>query len=130
MGDLTENFSEYEFECSCGCECGNISPRLVGKLQVAREALGKPMSITSGVRCADHNKKVGGSKTSSHLAGNATAADIAWSGNTHLFELVRALMGAGFRRIGINYEKHFVHVDVDLAKPSPRLFKYPQKTKN
>jgi len=101
-------------------------------LQVARDSLGKPITITSGVRCVEHNAdpKVGGSATSSHLAGNGTAADVAWSDSAYLYELIAALICAGFRRIGINYEKHFVHVDVDLAKPSPRLFKYPQKSKN
>ena len=40
-------------------------------LDPLREALGRPVVITSGYRCADLNRDVGGSPTSQHLLGLA-----------------------------------------------------------
>jgi len=50
MGDLSKNFSRYEVQCSCGCGASWVSPKLIEKLQHVRDVVGKPMTITSGVR--------------------------------------------------------------------------------
>jgi len=73
MGDLSENFSRKEFECGCGCGTDTIDAELIRILQDVRDKFG-PIKINSGVRCRDHNKKVGGVKTSQHIKGRA--ADI------------------------------------------------------
>jgi len=52
MGDLSNNFSRYEVQCSCGFGASWVSPSLVEKLQHVRDVLGKLMTITSGVRGA------------------------------------------------------------------------------
>ena len=44
-------------------------------LQPLRDAMGKAITINSGFRCAELNRKVGGQKNSQHLKGEA--ADIA-----------------------------------------------------
>lgn len=36
-----------------------------------REHFGAPMPVSSGVRCASHNKEVGGVSNSRHLSGKA-----------------------------------------------------------
>ncbi|WP_334320385.1 D-Ala-D-Ala carboxypeptidase family metallohydrolase [Gilliamella apicola] len=41
------------------------------KLELVRAALGKPIIITSGYRCAELNKRVGGVSTSAHTKGLA-----------------------------------------------------------
>ena len=41
------------------------------KLELVRQALGKPIVITSGYRCAELNKRVGGVSTSAHTRGLA-----------------------------------------------------------
>ena len=78
----------------------------------ARELTGRAIRINSGYRTPQHNESVGGLTTSSHLIG--CAADIACSTSTGRSELIAALIGVGFRRIGI--AKNFIHVDNDPNK--------------
>lgn len=53
---------------------------LLGVLDGLRKFYGKPIRITSGFRCAELNKLVGGSPTSSHVIGYA--ADLQPIGDT------------------------------------------------
>lgn len=75
MGDLTKNFSLKEFACKCGCGFGSkeedIDPELPVLLQFLRESWNKPLYISSGCRCAKHNKVIGGSPNSKHILGKA-----------------------------------------------------------
>lgn len=119
MGDLTPNFSRDEFRCRCGCGTENIDLEFVQRLQNARNRLG-PLRVLSGSRCRDHNRCVGGSENSSHLAG--WAADLACSDSRSRFELVNALQAVGLRRIGMG--NNFVHVDFDSAKSQRVLWLY------
>lgn len=56
---ITENFSLREFQCPC-CHTVMLHPKLAASLQKLREAWGKPVTVTSGYRCARHNAEVGG----------------------------------------------------------------------
>jgi len=116
MGNLTKHFSNWEFECSCGCEFDQVQIEFIERLQKVRENFG-PLTINSGCRCERHNRKVGGSPDSSHLRG--LAADIHCANSLSRFHLLRSLMHAGFQRIGIGQE--FIHVDMDRAKPQSLL---------
>jgi uncharacterized protein YcbK (DUF882 family) len=90
-------------------------------LNAARRRFTRPIYITSGFRCKRHNQYVGGSVASSHLRG--LAADIACDNSRDRFELIKALIEAGFKRIGVR--KDFIHVDVDYPeKPSRLLWLY------
>ena len=65
MDDMvTKNFSGSEFACQCGCGADQVTDELAIKLQLLRDLLGKPIKITSGVRCLGHNIHIGGSKNS------------------------------------------------------------------
>lgn len=83
-------------------------------LDRARGMANTPFVITSGYRCEKHNKEVGGSHTSSHLKG--CAVDIAAPDSVARGQILRGLILAGFRRIGIGQD--FIHVDSDAAKPN------------
>ncbi len=120
MGDLTEHFSRSEFACKCGCGRADVDPRLVSRLEALRRALGRPLIITSGVRCESHNAAVGGRPTSAHLKG--TAADVRCRNSLERFELVREALAAGFRRVGLAQD--FVHLDLADDLPQPRLWLY------
>ena len=68
-----KHFKKEEFTCKCGCGQNNISYRLVGILEEIRTHFGNnPVIITSGCRCAKHNKNVGGVSSSQHIFGKAT----------------------------------------------------------
>lgn len=62
---------------------------LAERLQMIRDALGVPVIISSGYRCPELNKAVGGSKNSQHQL--ALAADIHAKGYTaqELFNFIR-----------------------------------------
>lgn len=76
-------FARAEFRCKCG-KCGGFpvepAPKLVRLLNEAREDLGVPGLIISGVRCPAHNAAVGGVATSRHQKG--WAVDILYQGKT------------------------------------------------
>jgi uncharacterized protein YcbK (DUF882 family) len=112
VGDLSEHFSRSEFRCRCGCGLAGINQALIQRLEHARRILGKPIRITSGVRCASHNVTEGGAETSAHLTG--LAADIACPSNYERYDLLMALLTVSFARIGIG--KDFLHVDIDRTK--------------
>ena len=57
----------------------NIIALVENVLQPLRDAYGKPITINSGYRCAELNKKVGGVATSQHTKGQA--ADICIDGD-------------------------------------------------
>lgn len=74
---ISAHFSLDEFACRCGRGHSQIEPprALIDGLEKLRELLGgRPIIITSGHRCEEHNAEVGGVPRSSHLA--ARAADI------------------------------------------------------
>ena len=92
------------------------------KLDLARELAGVPFVITSGFRCEKHNRAVGGKPNSAHTRG--FAADIAAGDSLTRAKIVFGLIEAGFRRIGLDFGRGFVHADCDPEKPSPRLWGY------
>lgn len=97
-----------------------VSNELISMLDVARKKYGKSMAITSGYRTIEHNAKVGGKPTSSHLKG--LAADISCTNSTDRFLLEGILREVGFTRIGIG--NSFIHVDIDKDKAQKVLWTY------
>lgn len=120
MGDLTEHFSRIEFQCGDGCGLNTVDLRLVQQLESARCLLGRPIRVTSGVRCAAHNSRISGSRESAHLLG--LAADLACPTPYDRYDLLMALLTLSFRRVGIG--KDFIHVDIDRTKPSDLCWLY------
>ena len=128
MGDLSRNFSRYEVQCSCGCGASWVSPKLIEKLQHVRDVLGKPMTITNGVRCESFNASINGSLVSSHMPdadGMGLAVDIACINSIDRYELVEVAQKF-FKRIGIagEHSGNFIHLDVDKAKAQEVLWTY------
>lgn len=73
---LSPHFNISEFRCKCGKEHETLNnPELIEKLEKLFNALNcSKIIVTSGYRCAAHDKNVGGSGTGQHTLGNA--ADI------------------------------------------------------
>jgi uncharacterized protein YcbK (DUF882 family) len=94
-------------------EVGGLRPELVDLLDRARDLTTVPFIITSGYRSAAQNEAVGGVRDSSHESG--LAVDLKNFDGNAAFQIVKALLAVGFRRLGI-YNYH-IHVDIDLSKP-------------
>ena len=117
---MWKNFRRPDFACKCGkCENG-IQDHFIDKLQLARSLAGVAFVITSGYRCEEHNRKVGGVPKSSHVKG--LAADIHCPTSSRRWRIIEALIKAGFKRIGIG--ETFIHVDKDPHKPMPIMWTY------
>ena len=82
-------------------------------LDNARELADTPFNINSGYRTVKHNKAEGGKYDSSHLIG--WAVDISCKTSVNREKIIRGLILAGFKRIGI--AKTFIHADMDPDKP-------------
>ena len=105
--NVTTHFTSSELICKCGCGKISMNPEFISKLEELREWLGRPVYITSGFRCVDHNRAVGGSPRSYHIKGRAV--DIVCESSADRYQLLAAAIRLGFGGIGI--DKSFVHVD-------------------
>ncbi len=115
------HFSEAEMRCHCGCQRADMRPEFMNALESVRVLYGKPMNITSGFRCAEYDKRIGGAGV--HPTGQA--ADVAVSGEDvhHLLSAAIGMRGLGFKQHG-PHASRFMHMD-SLAGPlRPRVWTY------
>lgn len=114
---LEENFSLHEFRCKDGTDVPedlieNVK-KLAKNLQILRNHIQRPITIMSGYRTPDYNKKCGGAKRSQHLL--ATAADIIVSGMTSLEVrdiVIKLIKDGEMDSGGVGIYPTFVHYDV------------------
>ena len=114
MGNLTENFSRDEFACNCGCGRDTIDIKTMEILQAVRDHYGRSVVITSGYRCADWNRHVGGASNSQHLYGRA--ADFKVSSVAPKF--VAGWIEVTFPSASIGRYPTFTHVDTRTGQPA------------
>jgi len=115
-------FKPAEFACRCGCGLQQIDPELVKKLEAARALINRPIIITSGTRCPEHNARIGGAIRSAHLVGPdgfSHAADIKILSDQTRYELKEIFRELGIRRFEVS-NKH-LHIDNAKDKPAPIL---------
>lgn len=124
MPVIIKEFKESEFNCKCG-KCGmgyaQMQQSTLYKLFTARKRSGVPFIIRSAVRCPQWNMMKGGKNNSAHLRGYAV--DIEFNTMSEAFDILKALLDAGFIRVGLNWEQGFIHVDDDPSLPRG-IFKY------
>lgn len=113
-------FSESEFICDGDICYDKMNENLIKMLHTARKIADIPFVINSSWRSEEHNAKIGGSKNSAHLRGNAV--DISCTNSNSRLIIVNALIVAGFTRIGIG--KTFIHCDVDETLPQNVMWVY------
>ena len=111
--EAIQYFKVREFACKSGEDLVRISPVLLDILHSIRHHFNAPVTITSGYRTPEHNKKVGGAKKSTHMVG--IAADIVVKGVppgkvAQYAELLMPDYG------GIGEYRTFVHIDVRREK--------------
>jgi len=126
---LTKNFALREFRCGCGCGIEREHIRDLQETaemcQRARDAIGWPLIVRTGIRCEDYNRQCGGAKRSQHLPSqSARAADLVLAegdGKPTIEEFWRVLHanrehigfnGAGYyKRPPSDGRPSFVHID-------------------
>ena len=122
---LSKNFNLHEFEKSKTADLKGIDNRISNSnnpdlttknlkdlvtyvLQPLRDKLNKPIYISSGFRCEELNKIVGGVNTSQHLIGQA--ADITYSGDIEeLYEYIK-LINLPVDQVILYKNKNFIHI--------------------
>lgn len=123
------NFAEHEFRCRCGCGRAGMAAAFLDRLQAIRDRLGRPLAVSSGFRCPDHNARVSTTgRDGPHTTGRA--ADIAVAGaDAELVEIIAielGITGRGVKQHG-PWKYRFLHLD-DIEPggkhPRPRLWSY------
>ena len=109
---IAPHFNLSEFACPC-CKRVMLHPFLLEKLEKLRKIIERPTHITSGYRCFEYNRKVGGVANSYHCIG--LAADIRVK-DVQLIELLGYAEEIDFAGIGFYEKKNFLHLDVRPTK--------------
>lgn len=87
-----------------------VSVELLEALDALRERMGRALTISSGYRSPEYNRRVGGAANSQHLYGRA--ADIPFIGRDDALSMLEHAQALGFRGIGVYPSRMFIHLDV------------------
>ena len=129
---ITKNFSVNEMKCHCGCGEDSMDMDFMDILQNIREDMNRPLKISSGVRCAEHNSVVSSTGiTGPHVprTDGTKASDILISGADAL-RLVDIARKHGISGVGISqrgeHAMRFIHIDTlsDDKHPRPTMWSY------
>lgn len=101
-------FRPAEIVCRHCSEC-LISTDLMNALEGLRGQLGRPLVITSGYRCAVHNKNVGGAEQSLHVDG--MAVDVVAKNWREKTEILHLAWINGFSG-GVGVYPNWLHLDL------------------
>lgn len=108
----SEHFALWEYACDCAGDCDgyphSMEPELLEKVEALRTGLGRPVIITSGVRCEARNEEVGGVSWSFHKRG--AAADLYCPG-VSVGEVAAAAQAVGLNILP-HYSEGYVHVEI------------------
>jgi len=112
---LSKNFQVSEFASHDGDDVVKIDTKLVLIVQDVRDHFDKKVTISSGYRSPNQNKKSGGANASYHMRGQA--ADIVVE-SVEPAEVAKYLESKGVKGIGLYvYPRgHFVHCDTRTSK--------------
>jgi len=111
MGEkINQYLSVSEVTCNCGCGKSDLHPDVAHFFYVMRELFGEAIIVTSGCRCAKHNKACGGTTDSYHLKGMAVDVTCKYPTAYRLSRLEACGVRAGFNGVGIG--KGFIHFDI------------------
>lgn len=123
---------DHELRCRCGCGLLKLNRGFRDSLEALRKEFGRPMVITSGVRCYEHNETVGGHPKSLHVGDvamhngqtGACAVDVATPNGEYRASLFALAWKHGWS-IGWNAKRGFLHLDrrIDVGL-KPTSFDY------
>jgi uncharacterized protein YcbK (DUF882 family) len=118
---VTKNFNLNEFNSKCGRPMPeNIKKNIVEmvqNLQIIRDEVKVPISITSGYRSPEHNVKVKGAKDSQHVKGTAVDFKVQGLKPEEVAVIVERLIKEGkIKQGGIGIYPSWVHYDIRGVK--------------
>lgn len=113
--DEIKYFKKSEFKCRCGGKYCNGYPaepqeKLIRLLDKVREHFGKPITVSSGVRCKQHNANVGGVSNSRHLTFRAVDFCVSGLPSSLVLPYVQSLPGV---RYAYAIDGSFIHMDIE-----------------
>ncbi len=112
MPAKTENFNvktDPKLICTCGhpdCDKRSVKQSILNKIQLIRDELDRPLTITSGGRCPNHKSEIKRTTPADHQ--KCIAVDIAVSNGYERSEIVE--LGFAFGADAIGVAKGFVHL--------------------
>jgi len=101
-----KNFAPHEFMCAGKLVFDNMDADFLALLDQCRTDAGTPMVITSSYRTPEHNRKVGGAKSSMHLQGRAV--DVRSTGGEHRAAIIKAALNLG---LSVGVMENAIHLD-------------------
>lgn len=108
--DDIKYFKKSEFRCKCGCGSDDMNETLIRVADRVREHFGKPITVSSGRRCANHNARVGGVSNSRHLGGKAMDFSVSGKSASQVLEYVQKQPEI---RYAYAIDSGYVHMDVN-----------------
>ncbi len=107
-------FKPAEFACKCGGLCDGATAQmeetLVRTADRLRAYFAAPITVSSGLRCRQHNANVGGVANSRHLSGKAMDFCVAGKMAQEVLAAIRLLPQI---RYAYAIDARFVHMDVE-----------------
>lgn len=113
MDKISHHFKRKEFACKCGCGFDAVDKELLDVLEKVRTRFNQPVTITSGCRCVEHNKDIGGSESSQHVFGKAADIVVKNISPRAVFNFLDKYQPL---RYGLGLYEGWVHVDVRSTK--------------
>ena len=112
--DDIKHFNRKEFKCKCGniyCNGYPAEPqeKLIRVADKIREHFGATATVSSGLRCKQHNANVGGVSNSRHLTGKAMDFCIAGKTASQVLAVVQKQPDI---RYSYAIDSQFVHMDI------------------
>lgn len=113
--DGIKYFKRSEFKCKCGGKHCNGYPaepeeKLVKIADRVREHFGNRMTVSSGVRCKQHNANVGGVANSRHLSGKAMDFCVSNMPASLVLPYVQKQTGI---RYAYAIDSNYIHMDIE-----------------
>lgn len=112
--DGIKYFKRSEFKCKCGGKYCNGYPvemqeAVVKAADKVRAHFGKPVTVSSGIRCTRHNAAVGGVSDSRHLQGKAIDFSVSGFSASMVLAYVQSLPEI---RYAYAINSNYVHMDI------------------
>ena len=101
-------------------EADNMMELIVNCLQPIRDKLDKPMVVSSGYRCTELNKLVGGKNNSQHLTGCACDFVVKGMSVDQVYEFIK---NGGFIYDQLIHEGTWVHISYKKTGNRKQAFK-------